>query len=90
MGRKIKDKMTGKSNEERVAERRKRKEEEMKAYQEYIRRRKAIIEAQRDGRYQPMYGPPSGMYSRPVYASPYGYGGGMYGRPMYGGYGYGR
>ena len=84
--------MTGKSHDERVAERRKRKEEEMKAYQEYIRRRKAIIEAQRDGRYQTMYAPPSAMYARPMYASPYGYGGyggGYgYGRPY--GYGYGR
>ncbi|KAK4050752.1 hypothetical protein OIO90_004974 [Microbotryomycetes sp. JL221] len=83
-GRKMKDKMTGTTHEQRVQERKKRKEEEMKQYQQYIMARQQLLEAQRSGRYQPMYAAPMGPYSRPVYG---------YGRPAmmgYPGYGYGQ
>ncbi|GAA5837038.1 hypothetical protein JCM3766R1_006511 [Sporobolomyces carnicolor] len=91
LGRKLKDKMTGSTHEERVAQRKRQKEEEMKAYQQYIMRRNELLKAQREGRYQTVYAAPATPYGRPMYASPYsryggGYGGGYYG----GGYGYGR
>ncbi|KAK4050820.1 hypothetical protein OIV83_003242 [Microbotryomycetes sp. JL201] len=91
LGRKMKDKITGTTHEQRVAERKRRKEQEMKQYQQYIMARQQLLEAQRSGRYVPMYAPPAGPFSRPVYGYPgsmygqYGY----YGSP-YGGYGYRR
>ncbi|GAA5965064.1 hypothetical protein JCM3765_004844 [Sporobolomyces pararoseus] len=98
LGRKLKDKMTGSTHEERVAQRKRQKEEEMKAYQQYIMRRNEILKAQREGRYQTVYAAPSMPYGRPMYSSGYygspysrygGYGGGYYGRPGYGGAGMG-
>ncbi|GAA6063391.1 hypothetical protein JCM10212_002962 [Sporobolomyces blumeae] len=90
LGRKLKDKMTGTTHEQRVAQRRKQKEEELKAYQAYLMRRQQIMQAQREGRYQPVYAAPATPYGRSSmygggygYGSPYGgygYGGGMYGR----------
>ncbi|GAA5946925.1 hypothetical protein JCM10213_002901 [Rhodosporidiobolus nylandii] len=85
LGRKMKDKLTGTTHEERVQQRKKRQEEEMKQYQAYLVRRKQILEAQRQGRYQPMYAAPASPYSRPMYYNsgigmPYGYGGYGYGR----------
>lgn len=76
----------------------KNREQEMKAYQQYIMRRNEILKAQREGRYQTVYAAPSMPYGRPMYSSGYygspygsrygGYGGGYYGRP-YGGMGAG-
>ncbi|GAA6029022.1 hypothetical protein JCM8097_001556 [Rhodosporidiobolus ruineniae] len=89
LGRKMKDKLTGSTHEQRVAERKKRQEEEMKQYQSYLRRRQEILQAQQAGRYQPAYAAPAGPYMR---AQPY-YGSGIgmpaYGYGGYGGYGYG-
>ncbi|SCV71692.1 BQ2448_3280 [Microbotryum intermedium] len=92
LGRKLKDKMTNSTHEERQAERRRRAEEELKRHQAYIQRRKAMMEASQNGTYAPMYAAPNTVYVRGGgYGSPYdGCGGYGYGRPMYGGgYGYG-
>ncbi|GAA5993028.1 hypothetical protein JCM10908_003066 [Rhodotorula pacifica] len=86
-GRKMKDKLTGTTHEQRVEQRRKQAEQEKKEYEAYLRRRAQIRQAQAEGRYQPMYGAPMGPYVRTV---PMGYGGGMYGGGMYGGGMYGR
>ncbi|GAA5884515.1 hypothetical protein JCM3774_000855 [Rhodotorula dairenensis] len=92
-GRKMKDKLTGTTHEQRVEQRRKQAEQEKKEYEAYLRRRAQIRQAQAEGRYRPMYGAPMGPYVRTV---PLGYGGGMYGRSglygggMYGGGMYGR
>ncbi|KAM0790819.1 hypothetical protein ACM66B_004664 [Microbotryomycetes sp. NB124-2] len=94
-GRKMKDKLTGTTHEQRVAERKRRQEEEMKRYQQYIMARQQLLEAQRSGRYQPMYAAPAGPFTRPVVGYPgsaygqYGYYGSPYGG-YYGGYGYRR
>ncbi|ORY89050.1 hypothetical protein BCR35DRAFT_300834 [Leucosporidium creatinivorum] len=92
LGRKMKDKLTGSTHDERVTKRKRQQEEEMKAYQQHLMRRKAILEAQRSGAYRSTYAAPSTPYQRvsyggyPGYGSPYGrgYGGGYAG---YGGYG---
>ncbi|GAA5823826.1 hypothetical protein JCM11251_003311 [Rhodosporidiobolus azoricus] len=91
LGRRMKDKIYGNSHEDRVAERKKRQEEEMKMHQLYLQRRAAILRAQQQGAYRPMYAAPAGPYSRgPMYAGSGigmpaygygGYGGGMYGSP---------
>ncbi|SGY63626.1 BQ5605_C007g04812 [Microbotryum silenes-dioicae] len=88
-GRKLKDKMTNSTHEERQAERKRQAEEEMKRHQAYIRRRKAMLEASQNGTYAPTYAAPQTMYVRSGGYGPYGGGFGGYGRPMYGG-GYGR
>ncbi|GAA6013631.1 hypothetical protein JCM10207_004796 [Rhodosporidiobolus poonsookiae] len=84
LGRRMKDKLTGTTHEQRVAERKRRQEAELKQYQAYLQRRQQILEAQASGRYQPMYAAPAGpyRYQRPMYGS-YGYG------PGYGPGGYG-
>ncbi|KAI5476881.1 hypothetical protein MNV49_007117 [Pseudohyphozyma bogoriensis] len=96
-GRKLKDKVTGTTHEQRVKERQLRAEQEKKQYEAYLQRRQAIIEAQRSGRYQPRYAAPMGGYSNGLgYGGGYGYGYpgnmgyGYGGRSAYGGYGYGR
>ncbi|SCZ88955.1 BZ3500_MvSof-1268-A1-R1_Chr1-1g00853 [Microbotryum saponariae] len=88
-GRKLKDKMTNSTHEERQAERKRQAEEEMKRHQAYIRRRKAMLEASQNGTYAPTYAAPQTVYVRGGGYGPYGGGYGGYGRPMYGG-GYGR
>lgn len=102
-GRKLKDKLTGSTHDERVAQRKQQAEDEKKAYQQYIMRRKALIDAQRSGQYQQRYSAPSSAYSYgPTYGGRYGGGGLMgapyggdiyrtdpYGRRGYGGYGRG-
>ncbi|GAA6006174.1 hypothetical protein JCM11491_002060 [Sporobolomyces phaffii] len=91
LGRKIKDKMTGQTHEQRVAQRKRQKEEELKQYQAYIMRRNELLKAQREGRYTTVYAAPATPFGRPMYGGGYGGGyGGMYGRPGYGGGYYGR
>lgn len=101
----MKDKLTGSSHDERVAQRKRQQEEasrspslsaearadlsrpqEMKVYQQHLMRRKAILEAQRNGTYRSAYAAPSAPYQRVTYGGGYpGYGG--YGRGYGGGYG---
>ncbi|GJN92391.1 hypothetical protein Rhopal_005421-T1 [Rhodotorula paludigena] len=85
LGRKMKDKLTNSTHEERVEQRRQRAIEEKKQYEEYLRRRQEILGAVQSGRYQPAYAAPAGPYTmRPMYGGMYGPGYG-YRRP----YGYG-
>ncbi|KAG0663672.1 hypothetical protein C6P46_002241 [Rhodotorula mucilaginosa] len=84
LGRKMKDKLTGTTHEQRVEQRRKQAEQEKKEYEAYLRRRAQIRQAQAEGRYRPMYGAPMGPYVRTVPMGYGGYGGGMYGGGMYG------
>ncbi|GAA5901122.1 hypothetical protein JCM5296_006277 [Sporobolomyces johnsonii] len=84
-GRKMKDKLTGTTHEQRVEQRRRQAELERKQYEAYLARRRQLLEAQRNGTYAPMYAAPSGPFGRPAYGYGNGYGGGGYGR----GYGYG-
>ncbi|GAA5915627.1 hypothetical protein JCM6882_002367 [Rhodosporidiobolus microsporus] len=84
LGRRMKDKIYGNTHEERVAERKRRQEEEMKQYQLYLQRRAALLRAQQQGAYRPMYAAPAGPYVRqPMY------GGSGIGMPAYGYGGYG-
>ena len=89
----MKDKLTGKTHDERVAERKARAEQEKKEYDEYLRRRGEMLRAVNQGQYRTAYSAPQGPYRvQPMYGGRYGggmYGGGMYGRGMYGGRGYG-
>ncbi|GAA5922172.1 hypothetical protein JCM3775_003516 [Rhodotorula graminis] len=89
LGRKMKDKLTGKTHEERVKERKDRAERERREYDEYLRRRGEMLRAVNAGQYRSSYSAPQGPYRvQPMYGGRYG-GGGMYGRGMYGGRGYG-
>ncbi|KAF2211969.1 hypothetical protein CERZMDRAFT_42137 [Cercospora zeae-maydis SCOH1-5] len=97
-GRKLKDKVTGMSHEEREAARRQREEEERKAYEMHVKVRAAMQRAAETGQPQLIGKDREGrdIYMeppRPPYAGGYGMGGG-YGyspyQPPYGGYGYGR
>ncbi|KAK4700312.1 hypothetical protein P7C70_g5937, partial [Phenoliferia sp. Uapishka_3] len=83
IGRKIKDKLTGKSHAERQQERRAQHEAELKQYQQFIMRRKQAMEDQ--AKNPDKYSRPMGGYpgSARGYRSGYGYGAG------YGGLGYG-
>ncbi|KAK0652679.1 hypothetical protein B0T16DRAFT_320693 [Cercophora newfieldiana] len=52
LGRKLKDKITGTTHEQREAERRRREEEEREAYQQHTAFRRAMIDSTRTGRPQ--------------------------------------
>ncbi|KAM0753767.1 hypothetical protein T439DRAFT_322655 [Meredithblackwellia eburnea MCA 4105] len=101
-GRKMKDKLTGTSHEERVKERNDRKERDLKEYQQFLMRRQQQAE-ERQRMYQEQgfgnqqqgyYAPPSQAYPSNYgarYPGSYGYGGGYGygGRSGYGGGYYG-
>lgn len=77
-GRKLKDKLTNSSHEDRVRERAAQAKAERERYEQYIKRRKALQDAVNSGQYQPRFSAPSGAYT---------YGGGYGGMGYGGGYG---
>lgn len=84
LGRKMKDKLTGKTHDERVAERKARAEREKREYDEYLRRRGEMLRAINQGQYRTAYSAPAGPYRvQPMYGGRYGAG---YGYPRYGMY----
>ncbi|KAK4496929.1 hypothetical protein PRZ48_011378 [Zasmidium cellare] len=91
-GRKLKDKLTGMSHEERVQERKVRAEQEQKMYEQHMRVRQAMAQAMQTG--QPQY-LGKDRDGKDVYVEPpappagYGYGGGYGGGYGYSGGGYG-
>lgn len=80
-GRKMKDKITGTTHEQRVAERKKREEEEQRAYAQQMKIRQAMVKAEQTGQPQLVGKDHAG---KDVYVEPPSYQGGGYG----GGYGY--
>lgn len=82
LGRKLKDKLTGTTHEQRDEERRKRAEHEQKLYERHIQIRKAMVEASRTGKPQHIGKDKDG---KDIYIEPPQYQGGGYGG---GGYGY--
>lgn len=86
-GRKMKDKLTGSTHEERVKEREQRAAEEQRAYEQHLKVRKAMAEAERTGKPQLLGKDRNGkdIYIEPSSAQGYGgYGGGGYGYSPYG------
>ncbi|EMD00093.1 hypothetical protein BAUCODRAFT_30549, partial [Baudoinia panamericana UAMH 10762] len=82
-GRKLKDKVTGTTHEQRVQERERRAAEEQRMYEQHQRIRRAMAEAQRTGQPQLLGKDKDG---KDVYIEPPAYQGGYGGYP--GGYGY--
>jgi len=84
-GRRMKDKVTHSTHEEREAERRKREEEERRIYEQHMMYRRAMVKAMETG--QPQF-IGKGKDGKDIYIEPpsnQGYGGGYGGQ--YGGYG---
>ncbi|KAI9654646.1 MAG: hypothetical protein M1821_005853 [Bathelium mastoideum] len=87
-GRRLKDKVTNTTHEQREAERQRRAEAEARAYEAHQAFRRAMLEAQRTG--QPQFVGKSrdgkDVYIEPPHGPPgYGYAPGAYGRGAYGG-----
>ncbi|KAK5126348.1 hypothetical protein LTR85_010584 [Meristemomyces frigidus] len=88
-GRRMKDKMTGSTHEERVQERQKRAEEEQRAYEQHLKIRQAMAKAEQTGKPQLIGKDHQGkdIYIEPSSGRgdyPGGYGGGGYGYNPYG------
>ncbi|KAK5132836.1 hypothetical protein LTR08_008551 [Meristemomyces frigidus] len=81
-GRKMKDKMTGSTHEERLQERKKRAEEEQRLYEQHLRVRQAMARAQQTGKPQSIGKDRQG---KEIFIEPPSYGGD---RGYPGGYGY--
>lgn len=90
-GRKLKDKVTGMTHEQRVEERKQRAEQERRMYEQHLRTRQAMAKAMETGQPQYLGKDRDGkdVYIEPPAPPGYGrgYGGGGFGYPG-GGYGY--